>query len=154
MAPQEINELRGYLTYRLESMKAASEYKNIMGLDFVDCNEFDFESWVRSARNVAGEKTARGTNEKWLKYLSFRYIIVDCDLFSKPIADQGWEYTKPYEYLAAACVECELDEETVKMLVSKVLAGKLSLHLGAHYRYLLVCYRKEGSGRGSYDEST
>ena len=130
MAPQEINELRGYLTYRLESMKAASEYKNIMGMDFVDCNEFDFESWERSARDVAGEKAVRGTGEKWLKYVSYRYIIDGADLFSKPLGDQGWEYTKPYEYLAAACVECGLDEENVKMGVSKVLAGKSSSHLG------------------------
>ena len=130
MVPQEINEVRGYLTYRLESMKAASEYKNVMGMDFVDCNDFDLGSWERSARDVAGGKAARGTGEKWLRYLSFIDIIVDSDLFSKPIADQGWEYTKPFEYLAAACVECGLDEETVKILVSKVLAGKSSSHLG------------------------
>ena len=70
MAPQEIDELHGYLTYRLESMKAASEYKNIMGMDFVDCHEFDFESWESSARDGAGGKAARGRSEKWLKYVS------------------------------------------------------------------------------------
>ena len=133
MAPQEIDELRGYLTYRLESMKAASEYKNIMGMDFVDCHEFDFESWESSARDGAGGKAARGRSEKWLKYVSYRYIIDGADLFSKPIADQGWEYTKPYEYLTAACVECGLDEETVKMAVLKVQAGKSSSHLRAWY---------------------
>ena len=130
IAPQEINELRGYLTYRLEGMKAASEYKNIMGMDFVDCHQFDFESWRRSARDGAGRKAPRGQSEKYLKYVSCRHIIDGANLFSKPISGQGWDYTKPYEYLAAACVECGLDEETVKMGVLKVQAGKSSSPLG------------------------
>ena len=89
ITPQEINELRVYLTYHLKGMKAASEYKNIMGMDS-DCNDFDFEAWEQSARDGAGGKVARGESKKWLKYVGCRYIIDGADLFSKPISGQGW----------------------------------------------------------------
>ncbi|KAK0513949.1 hypothetical protein JMJ35_003671 [Cladonia borealis] len=93
-------------------MKAASEYKNIMGRDS-DCNDFVFEAWEQSAQDGAGGKAARGESKKWLKYVGCRYIIDGADLSSKPISGQ-----------AAACVECGLDEESVKMAVLKVIAKK------------------------------
>ena len=62
--------------------------------------------------------------------MSYRYIIDGAHLFSKPIPGQGWEYIRPYKYLAVACVECGLDEEIVKMAVLKVIAGKSSSHHG------------------------
>ena len=130
IAHQGINELRGYFTHGLEGMKAASEYKNIMGLDSVDCNDYDFEAWERSAQDGAGGKTARGESKKWLKYVGCRYIIDGVHYFSKLMSGQDWEYIKPYKYLAAACVECGLDEEIVKMAVLKMIAGKSSSHHG------------------------
>ena len=129
IAHQGINELRGCFTHHLEGMKAASEYKNIMGLS-VNCNYYDFEAWERSAQDGGGGKTARGESKKWLNYVGCRYIIDGVNLFSKPISGQGWEYIEPYKYQAAACVECGLDEEIVKMAVLKVIAGKSSSHHG------------------------
>lgn len=75
-----------------------------------------------------GGKTSRGTSEMWLNYESYRQIIDEADLFSKPAPTQGWDFTKPYEFLAAACVECGLDEENVKEGIAKALARNSMLY--------------------------
>ena len=124
LASPEMDELRHALTYRLEAMKAASEYKNIIGIDYVDCNDFDLRSWEYNAHHRAGGKASHEMGEKWLKYARYRRIILNADLFTEPTLDQGWYYTKPYEYLAAACVDGGLDEESVNKAVLKALAEK------------------------------
>lgn len=111
--------LRGALTYRLELTKVATEYKNVMGIDCVDCDKFDYESWVEAV--LDGEIKLK---EKWNTHLEFQGIIDQAYVFDEPSAEEGWSYSKPPSYLAVAAVECGLSAEAVAEAVAKILACK------------------------------
>lgn len=117
LARWELDELRSALTYRIEMTKLASEYKDLLGINFNDCNDFDFESWQKSALRD-------DSNSKLLEYRTCRRMIDEANIFNEPTSHQGWEYTKPPKYLAAACVQCDLSEEAVKAGIARMITGK------------------------------
>lgn len=49
-----LNDLHATLAYRLGLMSLATAYKTLIGLEFRDCENFDFESWQDSLLRSAG----------------------------------------------------------------------------------------------------
>ena len=41
----KLEDLQAALQYRMDSMRLASAYKNLIGLKFAHCDKFDFELW-------------------------------------------------------------------------------------------------------------
>lgn len=63
-------------------------------------------------------------------------MIMDADLFDEPTADQGWPYTKPEKYLAAACLDSGVSREAVASAIADMVACKYSPFLcGAQTSY-------------------
>lgn len=54
-----IEELRLTLLHRLNLMKWATVFKNFLGLDFPDCNRFDFDQWVMAVPWRRGQDTSK-----------------------------------------------------------------------------------------------
>ena len=127
LATWQLQELQGALTYRIGSSRLASEYKDLLGLPFADCDGFNFESWQETV--LLAIKPPASSDPKWTTYNKFRDMIDDAEIFDPPLIHQGWTYTKPYQYLAVACLESGLNVEDVKKAVATMLAGKESLLL-------------------------
>ncbi len=118
----KMRTLKDALTYRIGMTKFATEYKNVMGLDFMDCDKFDFELWLKNIHYGATK-----SKEKWTTYMKSLTMIDDARVFDQPLAGDGWAYTKPASYLAVAAVECGLSTEALAEAVAKVLTCKYLL---------------------------
>ena len=118
----ELEGLQPALKYRLDSIKLASEYKDILELNFADCEDFDYGSWEETA--ILERKDPSARSFKYDLYAKYRKIIDDADVFDPPAREAGWTYTKPYEYLAVACLESGFDTDKVKGAVATLLAGR------------------------------
>ncbi|KAL4943013.1 hypothetical protein BDV06DRAFT_221620 [Aspergillus oleicola] len=105
--PEEVLiHLNDTLDYRLSAMTLASQYVSFLDIQFHDGLMFDTEAWCNDlALKVAKEGDSKGTKSKLEKYKEVRGYIMDTKLFDRPVASQGFSYTKPWEYLAIALVE-------------------------------------------------
>ncbi|KAL8856123.1 MAG: hypothetical protein Q9178_007248 [Gyalolechia marmorata] len=123
----ELDRLQEALTYRLKVMKLATEYKNMLGLDFHDCHMFDLEEWEARAGTTATSrgKAPEASGPRWDTYQTFRSKVARAGLFPKPTPGQGWEFNKTWGYLAVAFVEANFDAQTVSDALAKLLAGKV-----------------------------
>ncbi|KAI9780355.1 MAG: hypothetical protein M1839_006778 [Geoglossum umbratile] len=92
----------GYtLSYRLEGMTMAKNYKDFLGLDYLDCPACRIEAWTYPLYE-SKEKEAK------LKLSRFEVIggmIREAKIFSSAVDGQGYDYDKPGKYLAIALVE-------------------------------------------------
>ncbi|KAJ5130780.1 uncharacterized protein N7515_006819 [Penicillium bovifimosum] len=98
--------LNDTLDYRLSAMTLASQYVSFLDIQFPDGLTFDTEAWRNNlALNVAKDGDSKGAKSKLEKFHEVRGYIMDTKLFDRPMASQGFSYTKPWEYLAIALVE-------------------------------------------------
>jgi len=117
-----LGRLQAGLRYRLESMDLASEYKDIAGLDFLDCEAFDLQSWQETADSESEDR--RAPNHKHDLASKFTNVFDDADLFDPPVGEEGYAYSKPWDYLGVACLESGLDLDGVRKALSKMQEGR------------------------------
>ncbi len=60
-------------------MSLASSYKNLIALEFADCENFDFKSW--KASTLISAKTIKGSRDKWNKFEAYLDQITDAPVF-------------------------------------------------------------------------
>ncbi|KAL8901688.1 MAG: hypothetical protein Q9207_005074 [Kuettlingeria erythrocarpa] len=122
-----IEELRLTLTYRMEMMYLASEYKNTMGLDFLDCHMFDFDEWDRSNFQAGKGKAKQEADEKYDFFEGCRTEVNRAKLFpARPLVENhgrllSLSYTKPSNYLAVALAESGLGPDAVSAAVARLV---------------------------------
>ncbi|KAL8927113.1 MAG: hypothetical protein Q9172_001535 [Xanthocarpia lactea] len=123
----ELDRLQEALTYRLRVMKLATEYQNMLGLNFEDCHMFDLEEWEARAGTTATSKgkAPETSGQRWNTFDTCRSMVAEAGLFPKPTPGQGWEFDKTWGYLAVAFVEAGFDAQTVSDALAKLLAGKV-----------------------------
>ena len=117
LATYLIAELQSVLSFRMEVMKLATEYKNILGLNYIDCHEFDYETWFRFKRAPQMQK----------KYEEYQHLVFAKEVFPNPSPTQGLSYVKPLDYLAVAFVESGLSSNAVQEAIATILAGEFQL---------------------------
>lgn len=127
-------DLGSALSYRLDSMAYATYCKDVLGLDYPDCNACEIESWT----NPLYESNQQETKEKIRTYNIIYKFIVDAGLFSAPSKGQGWSYSKPKHYLAIALVESRKSEEEVIEAINILKAGKLFISALCSSPYLTM----------------
>ncbi|KAI9760570.1 MAG: hypothetical protein M1840_002385 [Geoglossum simile] len=109
----------GYtLSYRLEGMTMATNYKDFLGLDYPDCASCCIEAWTFPLYE-SKEKEAK---EKLAKYAEVKLMIKAAKIFSTAADGQGYDYDKPEEYLAIAFVESGKSKNEVEQAIA-VLKG-------------------------------
>jgi hypothetical protein len=116
----DLLDLGSTLSYRLDSMAYATYYKDVLGLDYPDCNACEIESWT----NPLYESNQQEAKEKIRRYNITYKFIVDAGLFSAPLEGQGWSYSKPKHYLAIALVESRKSKGEVIEAINILKAGK------------------------------
>jgi hypothetical protein len=116
----------GYtLSYRLESMAMATDYKNLLGLEYPDCPACRVEAWT----NPLSESKEKEAKYKLLKFYNINDMIHDAEIFSAPAGDQGWNYNKPRQYLAIALVESNRTTEEVEEAIAVLKDCKSSYYI-------------------------
>ena len=121
----EFNELLQALTYRQQTMKVATEYKNLLYLDFPASNDFNYEQWrANLTRGPDGAPLSPSLSTGYAEYGRLRRMIIDQSLFDPPTIEQGLPYGKPKAYLAAALQEADLDDAQVQEASAKMLSCK------------------------------
>ncbi|KAL4778857.1 hypothetical protein BJX76DRAFT_121125 [Aspergillus varians] len=105
--PEEVLvHLNDTLDYRLSAMTLASQYVSFLDLQFPGGLMFDTEDWRNDlALKVVKDGDSKGAKLKLERYKEVHGYIIDTKLFDRPMASQGFSYTKPWEYLAIALVE-------------------------------------------------
>lgn len=113
-----LGRLQAGLRYRVASMKLATEYKDIAGLDFIDCEAFDRQSWQETLASEIEDRRAPS-----YKYDKFINLFDDADLFDPPVGQEGYTYCKPWDYLGVASLESGLDLAGVRNALAKMQEG-------------------------------
>jgi hypothetical protein len=116
----DLLHLGSTLSYRLYSMAHATYYKDCLSLDYPDCNAFEIESWT----DPLYESNQQEAKEKIRRYDNAYDLIFDAGLFSAPLEDQGWSYSKPKHYLAIALVESLKSKEEVVEAINILKTSK------------------------------
>lgn len=114
-------DLHATLAYRLGVTSLASAYKNLLGLEFCDCENFDHQSWQESL--LCATRTSAEARDRWENYDTYLGMIHQAPVFDMPTAGQGWYYNKPNEYLAASFVESNLTIDQVKEAIKTIISG-------------------------------
>lgn len=114
-------DLHATLAYRLGLMSLASAYKNLVGLKFCDCENFDYESWQESL--LCAIDTSAEARDRWQKFSTYSEMIHQAPVFDPPTAQQGWHYNKPNDYLAASFAESNLTTDQVKEAMKIIISG-------------------------------
>lgn len=102
-------------------MSLASAYKNLVGLEFCDCENFDYESWQESL--LCAIDTSAEARDRWQKFSTCSEMIHQAPVFDPPTARQGWHYNKPNDYLAASFAESNLTIDQVKEAMKIIISG-------------------------------
>ena len=116
----DLLDLGTALSYRLDSMAQATYYKDVLGLDYPDCNACEVEGWTHPLY-ASDQPEAK---EKLRRFNITRNFIDDAKLFSGPVGSQGWDYDKPEHYLAMALIESRMSKDEVAEAISILKAGK------------------------------
>lgn len=122
-------QLNSSLFYRCHEILRATEYKNILGLDFPDGIDWDQLTWMTGFLRI-GQKDERSeeVREFYDRYKrNYSYIFKQC-LFESPNWAFGWECLKQREYLPAPLAEKGLSFEEMKERVGKCMECKLLTH--------------------------
>ena len=110
----------GYtLSYRLNNMTRATSYKDILGLDYLDCTACSVEGWTYPLY-ASKQKEAK---EKLSRYNTYRGLIHVAKIFSTASDGQGYYYTKPEQYLAIAFVESQRTRGELEQAISTLQNG-------------------------------
>lgn len=97
----QIEALSKWLQYRFDLMMLATEYKKVANLDYCDCAEHDFNTWL---------KEAEGDKKKLAMHNRYYGLLFRARLFPQPMPGQGRKDLKQENYLAAAFVDCGCSE--------------------------------------------
>ena len=81
-------DLHATLAYRLGLISLASAYKNLVGLEFCDCENFYYESWQESLLCAMG--TSAEARDRWQNFSTYSGMIHQAQVLDPPIAQQGW----------------------------------------------------------------
>lgn len=117
-----IEELQLTLLHRMNLMKWATGFKNFLGLDFPDCNSFDFDQWEMAVPSRRGQDTTKYDN-----FLACRSKIRTARIFPYPPKPPnhghllGLSYPKGSDYLAAVSTESGLSPDTVDKAVARLI---------------------------------
>ncbi|KAI9860324.1 MAG: hypothetical protein M1813_006213 [Trichoglossum hirsutum] len=101
----------GYtLSYRLEGMTMATNYKDFLSLDYLDCAACGIEAWTYPLYE-SKEKEAK---QKLSRFRVIGGMIQEAKIFSAAADGQGYDYDKPGKYLAIALVESNKTRKEVE----------------------------------------
>lgn len=117
----DLLDLGTALSYRLDGMAQATYYKDILGLDYLNCNACEVEGWTHPLYYAYDKPEAK---EKLRRFDIICEFISDAKLFSSPVGGQGWDYDKPEHYLAIALIESRMSKDDVVEAISILKAGK------------------------------
>ena len=118
-----LNMLQAALHYRMAVIKLASEYKDLLGLSFPDCDAFEVESWQYAA-GTEDRTSPKEPDTKYKKFQQYLALIAKGTIFDMPASSAGWYYRKPQEYMAIACVESGFGVDDVNKAIQTILVGK------------------------------
>ena len=124
LSTAKIHESREALTYRLTQTKLTSDYKVTLGINFVDCNDFDYQKWVEETLQERGARVPKRSSLKRQHQAECLQMIRAANTFDPPTTEQGWEYMKPQEYLAAAFVDSGLNIEDSRDAIATMVADQ------------------------------
>ncbi len=114
---EQLNNLQSILQYRLNMTYLTTQCKNVLGLDFVNCENFDLELWKTS---TAQQETQN--KKSWDEVFD---LLTKASIFpSSNRITQGYDFTKPKRYLAIAITNNDSPakwKEQVLMLEKRVL---------------------------------
>ena len=96
LSKDELVRLLGALTYRMEIMNQATEYKEHLGLTFEDCQDVDV--------SALSDQMEMMDNNKVHLYEQVIKMVRTCELFDEPGDGEGMPYDKGEEYLAFAII--------------------------------------------------
>lgn len=116
----DLLDLGTALIYRLDSIAQATHYKDLLGLNYLDCNACEIEGWTYPLY-ASNQQDAK---EKLRRFDITLELIDDAKLFSGPVGAQGWHYSKPEHYLAIALVESRMSKGDVTEAINILKAGK------------------------------
>lgn len=109
------------LDYRLSQQDLASSYANVLkelsGVEIEACERFDVCAWWTGQVGEARRRV--GVWERYCREICRRGLL------DGPRAGEGWEFSKPEEYLAVVCVEMGWEEERVVEVIKQLAMGKL-----------------------------
>lgn len=108
----DLRNLAGNLYYRQQIIRRATDYKNRLGLESPDCDQYDVQAH-RSSFNKDPRKKA---------LYSINFTAVNgSELFDNPGEHGGLPYIKGCCYLAAVMAEAEWDEITVTSMLGELV---------------------------------
>jgi hypothetical protein len=97
-----------------DSPPKATTYKDILGLEYIDCNACSVEDWIDALRRSEQEEA----KEKLSRYGTFTDLIQNARIFSSPSHGQGYYDVKPERYLAIAFVESRMTRGEEEQAIS------------------------------------
>ena len=112
------------LSYRIDSDKIATEYKNILGLEYPDCHKVNVQAWQGDMRQLEGPYAHDKLETKLGRSSFIHGRLHDARVIDGPATWQGRGYSKPTHYLAIVFVENSLSKEEVEKAISTMLARK------------------------------
>jgi hypothetical protein len=115
---EQLNQLQSILQYRLNMTYLATQCKNVLGLDFANCEEFDLELWKTST--AQHETQNKKSWDEVFDWLTKAFIFPSPNHIT-----QGYDFTKPKRYLAIAITN---NDSPAKWKEQVLMLGKRVLH--------------------------
>jgi hypothetical protein len=116
----------GYtLSYRLDGMTMATNYKDFLSLDYLDCAACGIEAWTYPLYE-SKEKEAK---QKLSRFRVIGGMIQEAKIFSAAADGQGYDYDKPGKYLAIALVESNKTRKEVEEAIGVLKDRKSSYNI-------------------------
>ncbi|KAI9765039.1 MAG: hypothetical protein M1840_007864 [Geoglossum simile] len=124
--PHEAESLYPVLVYRICSMELATDYKDYLSLTFPSCDFCDFDAWYHDICLTCRQEgpPGRAARQKLKYFQDVRRCIGVSRIFDPALPGQGWTYTKPHDYFAAAMCNSNLTLTEVEQAVAKLQAFK------------------------------
>ncbi|KAI9770398.1 MAG: hypothetical protein M1840_003284 [Geoglossum simile] len=122
----QLVDLFDILHYRLSGMRLASEYASILSLPLPDCFAHNTDAWIQDI-SLAGRQhdpAGQAAREKRNHYKAIHSLVYDAQIFDAALRDQGWDYSKPCDYLAVGLAESGMTLEQAEIAVKKLQACK------------------------------
>ena len=102
-------------------MTRATNYKDLLGLDYLDCASCSVEAWTYPLH----ESNQQEAKEKLSRYHENKCLVHAAKIFSAASDGQGYNYHKGEEYLAIAFVESKKTRNEVEQAISVLKDCKL-----------------------------
>ena len=112
-----------HVRYRMDKMRLASEFKDALGVDFADCDQFDVYSWEGKFQVDETGKPLPTKHPKLEFTDDMLRSMGSCNVFPTPPDSIELSYTKPNRYLAAVLAETTADTAEGERLLRILAAG-------------------------------